>query len=238
MAVRAEQFVPVLEGLRKRASAAAVVLEIESPGGTVTGSDYIYGAAARLAAEKPVIAFSGEICASGGYLIAAAARQLVVQPAAVVGSIGVISVRPLAEDLLRRIGVAVGVTKSGELKDLGAFWRKPTERELEKERELVGEYFDLFIERILAGRKIDEARLRELATGEVFTGRRAVEIGLADRLGTLDDAVDAAASAARIKARRRTYGVRRSLRQRLFGGMAAAVGDQVLERLSDPRPRS
>jgi protease-4 len=238
--IRAEQWVPLLDALRKRKAVQAVVVEVDSPGGTVAASDYIYGALARLAAEKPVFAFSGNVCASGGYLIAAAARELVVQPAAVVGSIGVISVRPLAEDLLRRYGLAVGVTKSGELKDAGAFWRKPTKREQEKEQELVNEYFALFLERIEAGRKIDPVRLRELATGEIFTGRRAVEVGLADRVGTLDDTIDLAAAAAAVPKRARWYGVRRSLRSRLFGGLTGELADQLSERLlalAQPQPR-
>ena len=238
--IRPEQWVPLFDGLRKRRSVSAVVVEVDSPGGTVAASDYIYGALARLAAEKPVFAFSGNVCASGGYLIAAAARELIVQPAAVVGSIGVISVRPLAEEFLHKYGLAVGVTKSGELKDAGAFWRKPTERERENEQALVDEYFALFLERIEAGRKIDPARLRELATGEVFTGRRAVEVGLADRVGTLDETVDLAAAAAGVPRRARWYGVRRSLRSRLFGGLTGELADQLSERLlalAEPQPR-
>ncbi len=240
VAIRAEQWVPLLDALLKRKAVRAVVVEVDSPGGTVAASDYIFGALARLAAEKPVYAFSGNVCASGGYLIAAAARELVVQPAAVIGSIGVISIRPLAEDFLHRYGLAVGVTKSGELKDAGAFWRKPTEREREKEQALVDEYFALFLERIEAGRKIDAAKLRELATGEIFTGRRAVEVGLADRIGTLDDAVQLAAGAAGVAPRTRWYGVRRSLRSRLFGGLTGELADQLSERLlalAEPQPR-
>ena len=90
VAIRAEQWVPLLDALRRRKAVRAVVVEVDSPGGTVAASDYIHGALARLAAEKPVYAFSGNVCASGGYLIAAAARALGVQPAAVIGSIGVI----------------------------------------------------------------------------------------------------------------------------------------------------
>jgi protease-4 len=240
VAIRAEQWVPLFDGLRRRRSVRAVVVEIDSPGGTVAASDYIYGALARLAATKPVYAFSGNVCASGGYLIAAAARELIVQPAAVVGSIGVISIRPLAEEFLRRYGLAVGVTKSGELKDAGAFWRKPTQKEREREQALVDEYFALFLERIEAGRKIDAGRLRELATGEIFTGRRAVEVGLADRVGTLEDAVQAAAAAAGVPNRVRWYGIRRSLRSRLFGGLTGELADQLSERLlalAQPEPR-
>jgi protease IV len=240
VAIRAEQWVPLFDGLRKRKQVKAVVVEIDSPGGTVAASDYLFGALARLAAEKPVFAFSGNVCASGGYLIAAAARELVVQPAAVVGSIGVISIRPLAEEFLRRYGLSVGVTKSGELKDAGAFWREPTEREREKEQALVDEYFALFLERIEAGRKIDPVKLRELATGEIFTGRRAVEVGLADRVGTLDDTIDLAAQAAGVPRRERWYGVRRGLRSRLFGGLTGELADQLSERLlalTQPEPR-
>jgi protease-4 len=237
--VRAEQWVPVLDGLRKRKAVRTLVIEIDSPGGTVTGSDSLYAAVRRLAEVKPVIAFSGNVCASGGYYIASAARKFVVQPAAVIGSIGVISYRPLAEDLMRRLGVAMNVTKSGEFKDMGGFWRQPTQREQEKEAAMVKEYFELFLERILAGRPIDEAKLRELATGEVFTGRRAVELGLADQLGTFEEAVALAAQEAGVSERARWFGPRRSLRSRLFGGFAGELADHVLDRvfaLAGPEP--
>jgi len=239
--IRSEQWVPLIDSLRKRSSVAALVVEIDSPGGGVSPSDQIYGALARFAAAKPVYAFSGNLCASGGYLVAAAARELIVQPAAVVGSIGVISIRPLAEEFMRRYGLAVNVSKSGELKDAGGFWRKPTNQELEKEQALVDEFFAMFLERIEAGRKIDPARLRELATGEVFSGRKAVELGLADRVGTIDDAFEAAAAAAQVPNRVRWAGVRRPLRARLFGGLAGELADAFTERLMSllqPTPRS
>jgi protease-4 len=230
--VRPGDWVPVFERLRRRRGTRAVVLEVESRGGSAAASSYLFEAARRLAAEKPVVAFSGGTCASGGYLVACAAREIVVQPGAVVGSIGVISVRPLAEQLLRRLGVAVSVSKSGRLKDMGAFWREPTEEELAKERSLVDEYFELFLEQVRAGRGIEAGRLRELATGEVFSGRQAVELGLADRLGTLQDAVELAARAAGVAARPARFGPRPSLRARLagrfLGGLAAEACELLL----------
>lgn len=108
--IRAADWVPVLDGLRRRRRTRAVVIDIDSRGGAVSPSDHLHEAVARLAASKPVVAFTGGLCASGGYLIACAARQVVAQQMALVGSIGVISVRPLAPELMRRLGVAVDVT--------------------------------------------------------------------------------------------------------------------------------
>ena len=169
--VRSADWVPLLEGVRRSRRIKAVAIEIDSRGGSASASDYIHEALRLLAAEKPVIAFSGNLCASGGYLIAAAARRFIVQPAALVGSIGVISVRPLAYDLMQRIGIAVRVSKSDRLKDMGAFWRPPTEEEEAREQALVEEYYAMFLERVVAGRGMEPERLRVLVTGDVFTGR-------------------------------------------------------------------
>ena len=238
VSVRATDFIPLFDSLRKRRTVKAVVVDIDSPGGAVSGSARIHEALARLAAEKPVIAFSGELCASGGYLIACAARRFVVQPAAVIGSIGVISVHPVAVDFLRRHGLDVRVTKTGALKDSGAFWRAPNEQDIAKEEALVGEFFNLFLERIESGRKMDPIRIRELATGEVFSGRQGVANGLADQLGDLDDAVELAAREAGVRPRSRWYGVRRPLRARVLGSFASQLADQFEERLlGTSRPR-
>jgi protease-4 len=228
--VRTADFVPLFEQLRGRRRIKAVVLEIDSRGGSAAASDYIYDAVARLNAVKPVIAFCGNICASGGYLIACGARRLVVQPGAVVGSIGVISVRPLAEDLMRRLGLDVAVTKSGRLKDMGAPWRRPTDEEEAKEKALIDEYFDLFLDRIEHGRHLDRARIRELATGEVFSGRQAVQSGLADSIGGLQDAIDLAATTAGVAPRWAWAGPRRSLGSRVLGRFVGTVADQLYER--------
>lgn len=239
-AVRASDYVPLFDQLRLRRRIRAVVVEIDSRGGSASASDYIFESVAALNAEKPVVAFCGNICASGGYLIACGARKLLVQPGAVVGSIGVISVRPLAEDLMRRLGLDVAVTKSGRLKDMGAPWRRPTDEEEAKEKALVDEYFNLFLDRIEQGRGMNRERIRELATGEVFSGRQAVDAGLADAVGNLRDAIELAARSAGVAPRWTWVGPRRSLGQRLIGRFAAAAADEFWDRAAAatfPEPR-
>jgi len=229
--IRAADWVPVMDGLRRRRRVRAVVIDLDSRGGSASASDYLHEAVHRLAATKPVVAFCGGLCASGGYLIACAANQLVVQPAALVGSIGVISVRPLAPELMQRVGVSMEVSKSHRLKDMGAFWRDPTDEERAKEQALVDEFYAMFLERVSAARRLADDRLRELATGEVFTGRQAVGNGLADRLGTFDDAVALAAELAGVRRRVRWVGPRRSLRARLLGPLGAEMTEAAAERL-------
>ena len=98
----------------------AVVLDIDSPGGAVPASDYLYRSAKKVADKKPVVASVRGVAASGGYYIACAAHEIVAIPGALVGSIGVLSVRPVLQELLGRLGVRVNVQKSGEFKDMGA----------------------------------------------------------------------------------------------------------------------
>lgn len=227
--VRPQDWLPVIRRARTSRWVQAAVLDIDSRGGSAAASDHLYSELRKLAADKPLVAFTAGTCASGGYLLACAARELVVQPAAIVGSIGVISVRPLAEDLLSRAGLSVNVTKSGKLKDMGAFWRRPTDEEQRKEEAMVQEYFSLFLERIEESRGTDPRKLRKLATGEVFSGRQAVELGLADRVGDFEDAVDAAARAAGVPARWSWSGPRRGLRSLVLGRAARAAALEALD---------
>jgi len=113
---------------------------------------------------------------------------------------------------------------------MGAFWRPPTEEEEAKEQALVQEYYSMFLERVVAGRGMDPDQLRALATGEVFTGRQAVASGLADRVGTFQDAIDEAAGLAGVARRPRWLGTKRSLRQRLLGPLATSLADEIWER--------
>ena len=102
--------------------------------------------------------------------------RVVAIPSAVVGSIGVISLRPVAVDLLQRLGLSVAVSKTGPFKDSGAFYREPTDEEKRKEQQFIGEYYDSFLDIVAQGRSLDPETVRGFATGEVFTARRAKEM--------------------------------------------------------------
>ena len=171
----------------------ALVLDIDSGGGGASASDYIYRAVRRVADRKPVVANIRGIGASGGYMIACAAHTIVAAPGSIVGSIGVISVRPALEQLLEKAGIGVNVNKSGRFKDLGAPWRETTPEEEEKLQQLIDGTYDSFIDIVSERRGLDESRVREIATGEVYLAQRALEVGLVDEVGDLEHALDLAA---------------------------------------------
>ncbi|MBI2166226.1 MAG: signal peptide peptidase SppA [Chloroflexi bacterium] len=235
-AVRTSQYVPLLERLERSRRVRAVVLDIDSPGGSASASDYLHRAVSKIAQKKTVVAFVRSVGASGAYFISCAAHKTVALPTALVGSIGVIHVMPVVEQLLQKVGVSVALNKGGRFKDMGAPWRQPTPEEEQKFQGLVDEYYDCFVRVVSQGRGLDEAKVRELATGEVFTGRRAKELGLVDETGDLDTALEMAAAMAGIRKRVVYVRPRRPFMQRLFGrmgeAMVAAMVEEVESRLA------
>lgn len=201
----------------------AVVLDIDSPGGAVPASDYIYRRAKRVAEYKPVVASIRGVGASGGYYIACAAHRIVAVPGALVGSIGVLSVRPVLQELLHRVGVTINVSKSGEFKDLGAPWRESTPEEDRKIQDLIDESYDSFVDIVSKARNMDEATVKEIATGEVYWAPRAKELGLVDELGDLDTAIDLAMDQSGAARRPVHLRPKRSLRARLLGPLAESL---------------
>jgi protease-4 len=207
----------------------ALVLDIDSPGGSVPASEYLYHAVARIAEDKPVVACIRGLGASGGYFISCAAHRIVASPGAIVGSVGVISVRPVLETLLQRLGVSVNVNKSGEFKDMGAIWRGATPEETQKMQTLVDESFDRFVSVVAESRQMSEDAVRDLATGEVFWAPRAREVGLVDELGDLDRAIDLAAEMSGARRAPVFIRPRRGFRERLFGPLAASLVESAID---------
>ena len=146
---------------------------------------------------------------------------MVTLPSALVGSIGVIYLRPVLEQLLERVGVGFSVYKGGALKDMGGFWRSTTPEENEKFQALIGEIYENFVNVVGQGRKMEVDQVRGLATGEVFTGRRAHELGLVDELGDFDRALELAAELGKTRPRPVWVRPRRPLLGRLFGAQAS-----------------
>jgi protease-4 len=226
---RIATYIELLNTLEKSSSVKSVIISVDSPGGLATTSDYLYSAMSRLAAKKPVVAFISGSGTSGAYLVSCAAHKIVALPSAAIGSIGVISSRPVLERLLEKVGVRVTVTKSGRLKDMGAFYREPSEEERQKEQELIDSYFDYFIKVVAKGRRMEEGRVRELATGEVFLGEKAKGLGLVDEVGDFDAALDLAAQLGKVRRHFSYVRPRRGFAERLVSRFAISFAEETLE---------
>ena len=236
---RSADWVETVRHLTTQKSVPAVVLDIDSPGGSAAASDYLFLALKRLAAAKPLVAHVRGVGASGAYLAAMAAQKVVVAPSSIVGSIGVISAGPRLPQLLDRLGVRVEEHRAGRLKGMGAPWREDTDEEKATEQRLVDAFYDRFVDRVAEGRHLQRERVVELATGEVWLGSQSVELGLADRVGDLDDAIEVAAGLAGVPAQASPIRLRRPLFSRLVDRfavrLAASVADEIEARIGRDR---
>lgn len=180
-----------VEQLTDNPRVAAIVLDVNSPGGGVVASAHIHEALAEC--PKPVVVSMGDTAASGGYYISTGTDYIFAHPATLTGSIGVIMSFINADELADKLGVTQVVIKSGEFKDTGS-WHRPLRKE---ERELLqafvdGAYND-FVQVVVEGRGLSEEHVRRYADGRIFSGSRAVELGFVDATGDLEDAIDKAA---------------------------------------------
>jgi len=217
-----ETIVQYLRAAQKDAAVKAIVLRVESPGGSVVASREIYDEIVATRKGKPVVASFGEVAASGGYYISAPADKIYAHPATITGSIGVISVLPNLAGLTEKIGVQLIVIKSGPHKDESYGYRDLTPEEREIWQKMIDEAYNDFVDIVAQGRHLDNARVRQLADGRIYTGKQAKEVGLADELGNLDAAVDAAAKLGKIS------GTPRKIEFRYKPGFFDAFGSAAL----------
>lgn len=175
-------------------SVKAVVLRVNSPGGTVTAADTMYQMVMdfRKTTGKPVIASTQDITASGAYYIVCGADQIVAHPTSVIGSIGVIFNTLDAADGLAKLGIAMEAIKSGRFKDMGSPFKHISPDERAIMQGMVDQYFQRFVDVVTSNRRIAGDDLATVTDGRVFTGVQAVQLGLADMNGTLDDAIQLA----------------------------------------------
>lgn len=188
-----------LERAGRDTAIKAVVLRINSPGGSPAASQEMYRAVKKLAEKKSVICSMGDVAASGGYYVAAACDQIYANGSTVTGSIGVISQYLNYGVLAKKLGVETQTLKSGKFKDAGNPARPITPEERKLFQQLISDIYNQFVDDVAAGRKgkskkLTRAQVVKLADGRVYTGRQALNNGLIDKLGGLEEAVDAAAS--------------------------------------------
>ncbi len=184
-----------LHSARDNASVKAVVLRINSPGGTVPASQEVGEELKKLRATgKPVVTSMADMAASGGYWLAACTDKIYANPSTITGSLGVYMPYSNWEELYKKIGVRQEKIKSGPHKDILSPDRQLTAEERAIIQTMVDDMYNQFVEIIAEGRHLDPARVRQLADGRIYTGRQAKEVGLVDELGNMYDAIDGAAA--------------------------------------------
>jgi protease-4 len=208
----AKDVIRQLKHFREEKSVKAIVVRIDSPGGGVGPSQEIYREIRKTVRTKKVVASMGAVAASGGYYVAAGADGIVANPGSITGSIGVIIGFTNFKQLLEKIGLVPVVVKSGEYKDIGSPVREMTGEERRIFKKFVDTIHHQFVAAISDGRKMDQADVELLADGRIFSGEEAKELGLVDRLGNLEDAIEWAGRMGGIKGKISTvYGKKKKL---------------------------
>lgn len=180
----------MLRDLSEDDSTQAVVLRINSPGGTVAGSEALYQTLRRLAASKPLVVVMEEVAASGGYIAALGADRIFARGGTITGSIGVVMEFPVVEGLMNSLGVDMQRVASSPLKAQPSPFRAPSDQVLDVQRLLIADSYEWFVALVAQRRNLPEARARMLGDGRIFSGRQALDAGLIDQLGGLAEARD------------------------------------------------
>jgi protease-4 len=229
------QFIEDMKTMGRDGGVKAVVLRIDSPGGGVAASQEMYDYIVRFKEKTslPIVVSMGAVAASGGYYVACPADSIFANPGTITGSIGVVMSFASIEELLAKIGVSVNVVKSGEFKDVGSWSRAMTDEEKALLQTTIDDIHSQFVEAVSDERGIDEASVRAVADGRVFSGRQALALGLVDGLGTLEDAIAAAGRMGGISGK---PAVQEPVRLRRLTLRDLLTG--TLSRLVDPSARS
>ena len=193
------QMIRDLRDLKEDEDVKAVVLRINSPGGSAYDSEQIWHAVGELKKEKPVIVSMGDYAASGGYYIACNADTIVAEPTTLTGSIGIFGMMPDMQGLAQKVGVSFDVVKTNEFSDMGIPVRPMTESEKALMQAYVERGYNLFLTRVSEGRGMTKEAVDQVGQGRVWTGVRAKELGLVDELGGLDRALEIAVARAGVE---------------------------------------
>lgn len=197
--IAADDLAETLKNVRLDKKVKAVVLRIDSRGGSSLASDIIWREAKLLSAAKPLIVSMSDVAASGGYYIATPARKIVAEPTTITGSIGVFGLIPNAQKLLNdKLGIEFEYVGTGKHSDIGRIDRDMTLEEREYIESIIDKIYDTFLSRVAEGRKMTKEQVHEVAQGRVWTGVMGKEVGLVDELGGLEKAIEIAAKEANL----------------------------------------
>jgi len=188
-----------LRKLKEDKDVKAVVLRVNSPGGSAFGSEQIWEAVCQLKKEKPVIVSMGDYAASGGYYISCAADTIVAEPTTLTGSIGIFGLIPNAKGLTDKLGLSFDVVKTHKFADFGNIMRGMNTDEQTLLQMYINQGYDLFVSRCAEGRKMSKNEIEKIAEGRVWTGETAKKIGLVDILGGIDKALEIAVKKAKVE---------------------------------------
>jgi protease-4 len=210
----------------------AIILRIDSPGGGVGPAQEIHREILKVKSKKKVVTSMGSVAASGGYYIACASDLIIANPGTITGSIGVLMEFTNIEELFKKIGIKGVVLKSGEHKDIGSPFREMTPEEKKIIQDVIDNVHQQFIQAVAEGRKMDRAKVMQIADGRILTGEQAKQIGLVDQIGNLQDAIDIVAKMVGIEGKPNIlYPKRRfSLWELLVREMASAILDILNEK--------
>ncbi len=216
--VGGDRFAKLIRTLRQDDDVKAIVMRINSPGGSASASDLVAHEVLLATKTKPVIASMGSVAASGGYYIAARATKIFASPNTITGSIGVFGLLPNVQKLSNNNGVTWDVVKTGQYADIETLSRPKTPAEMAILQRMVDQVYSTFLDVVAGSRPISRQKLAEIAQGRVWSGTSAQTLGLVDQLGGLDAALNAAAEAAKLGDRWHVeeYPTRRSLEQQLL----------------------
>ncbi|HPD78004.1 MAG TPA: signal peptide peptidase SppA [Spirochaetota bacterium] len=216
----AEAIVRRLRELEDDSNIKAIVVRINSPGGTVAATQEIYNKIMKLRAKNiPVVASLGDVAASGGYYVASACNYIFANQGTVTGSIGVIAYSPNLKRLFDKFGIQMNVIKSGKYKDILSSHRDMTSEERMLLQNLIDSSYNRFVKDVAIGRNISQDEVRAIADGRVMTGEMALAFKLVDATGTFEDAVDKARELAGLPADCPVYDGSSSPIEEIFGTM-------------------
>lgn len=235
----ADDIVSQLRQANQDDAVEAVILRINTSGGSVVASDQILSEIAQLRDnDKPVVAALDEVAASGGYLIATGADRITANPSTITGSIGAIMVLMNVEEAAGKLGIEPVVIKSGRFKDIGSPFTEMSRQEREMLQDVIDQAHQRFIDFVAEGREMDRSEVEDLADGRIISGADALDSGLVDEIGDLDEAVVAAKDLADLDEARVVEYSRPFSPLDLLGGMGARLGlvDEVERSLTQRGP--